>query len=170
MNRTTAKARELINTLEKGKFYAQCPCCDEPIALADAGLFFLDDFTKEGQELYAQLQLELRQREKDLKAFRKNIKKKSEIGAETTNVGFILERLAPSMKTFKFNHNDCRSLFDPIDYIIFEGLTKHGEVSRLFFSDIKTGNARLSRNQKAIKGLIERKKVDIDFYKPEDKL
>jgi predicted Holliday junction resolvase-like endonuclease len=60
------------------------------------------------------------------------------------NIGFILERIAPAMKAFEFDRNDCRSLFDPIDYIIFSGLTCHGKVDRLIFADIKTGNARLS--------------------------
>ncbi|MFH1620033.1 MAG: Holliday junction resolvase-like protein [bacterium] len=81
----------------------------------------------------------------------------------------MLERLAPAMKSFRFNRNDCRSLFDPIDYIIFEGLSKNGTVSRLLFADIKTGKARLSGGQKKIRELVERKKVDIDYYKPEAK-
>lgn len=68
---------------------------------------------------------------------------KSEEGAKSTNIGFILERLAPTMKNFRFNHNDCRSLFDPIDYIIFEGLSTKGKVSKFFFVDIKTGDIQV---------------------------
>lgn len=168
MDRKAGKATELINTLEKGQFYAQCPCCDEPIPLSEAGLFYLDDFTKDGLALLTRSQQELKKRNIELKEFRKNIKMKSENGAKAVNMGFILERIAPTMKTFKFDRNDCRSLFDPIDYIIFEGLSKNAQVSRLIFSDIKTGNARLNQNQKRIRELVEKKKVDIDYYKSGD--
>ncbi len=72
------------------------------------------------------------------------------------------------MHDFPFDRNDCRSLFDPIDYVIFEGLSKRGVVSKVLFADIKTGRARLKRNQKEIKMLVENKKVDWDTYKSED--
>ena len=63
------------------------------------------------------------------------------------------------------SHNDCRSLFDPIDYIIFEGLHKKGVVSKIIFTDIKTGAARLKNNQKEIKLAIENKKIEFKTYK-----
>jgi hypothetical protein len=53
---------------------------------------------------------------------------------------------------------------DPIDYVIFEGLNKSGTVSKIIFTDIKTGAARLKNNQKEIKSLIENKKVDFKIY------
>jgi len=169
MDKMSVKAKELISTLEKGRFYVQCPCCDEPIPLSEAGLFYLEDFSKQGAELYAEIQAGIKERSRELKNLRQNIKVKSETGAKAVNIGFILERIAPTMGNFKFDRNDCRSLFDPIDYIIFEGLSKNGQVSRLIFSDIKTGNARLNQSQKKIRELVEKKKVDIDYYKSEEK-
>src|SRR6266851_1397750 len=111
--------------------------------LRDCGLFYLDDFTPEAREIYNQLKTELAERAQEIKERKEQISTTSEIGAKAVNIGFILERLAPSMSTFRFARNDCRSLFDPIDYVIFEGLTSKGVVSKLLFVDIKTGGARL---------------------------
>jgi len=166
MSQATEAAR-IIRTLEERGFYAECPCCSEPIRLKDAGLFFLDEMTPEAQLVYEQRLAELKERAQALKHRRRAITQKSEVGAKAVNIGFILERLAPSMEAFRFEHNDCRSLFDPIDYLIFEGLSAKGIVSRLFFADIKTGKARLQDNQKAIKGLVEAKKVEFDVYETE---
>jgi predicted Holliday junction resolvase-like endonuclease len=163
------QAKELINTLERGGFYAECPCCEEPILLSKAQLFYLDDFTPDALQLYKQQQADLKEREKELRQQRKSISQTSEVGAKAVNVGFILERLAPTMRDFRFDRNDCRSLFDPIDYVIFEGLSHKGSVSKVLFADIKTGGARLKNNQKEIKALIERKKVDWDTYDAEEK-
>jgi len=161
------EAREIIKILETKGFYAECPCCGKSILLKKAGLFYLDDFSPEALDLYKQMKSELKDREKELRDHRKSISASSEVGAKAVNIGFILERLAPTMHDFRFNRNDCRSLFEPIDYVIFEGLSKKGYVSKIFFSDIKTGASRLQKNQKEIKNLVEKKKVEWDTYKRE---
>ena len=134
--------------------------------LRDAGLFYLDDFSSEAADRYRQLLEDVKERREALNELRKNIPLKSQKGAEAVNIGFILERIAPSMESFAFDHNDCRPLFDPIDYVIFEGLSRKGLVERIIFADIKTGKAKLQKNQKEIKELVERKKVDFDTYVP----
>lgn len=161
------KAAAIIEMLRIRNFYAECPCCQEPLPLREAGLFYLDNFTDEAELLYQKRLQEMKERAQSLKKLRKSISIRSEVGAKAVNIGFILERLAPSMKTFRFEHNDCRSLFDPIDYLIFEGLTLKGKVDRILFVDIKTGGARLKSTQKEIKELVGRKKVRWDLYSPE---
>jgi len=158
------EAKEIIRTLEENRFYAECPCCGEPILLKDAGLFYLDDFSPDAEKLYQQKLAECKIREKEIREKRKKISLKSKIATETINIGFILERIAPLMKDFCFDRNDCRSLFDPIDYIIFEGLSQKNSVSKILFVEIKTGKARLNNHQKEIRSLVERKRVEWDTY------
>ena len=157
-------AKEIIRTLEDGDFYAECLCCEEPVRLRDCELFYMDDFSEKGQEIYEQYKLELQQRRTELRQRRQHFSKSSEIQAKATNIGFILERLAPSLSTFRYECSDCRSLFDPIDYVIFEGLCQKGVVSRIIFADVKTGNASLSRRQREIRDLIKNKKVEFGTY------
>lgn len=160
-------AKEIIRTLEENRFYAECPCCGEAILLKDAGLFYLDDFSPQAEKLYKQRMAEIKEGEKELRERRKSIPRISEAKTTAVNIGFILERIAPSMKGFRFDRNDCRSLFDPIDYVIFEGLSKGGSVSKILFADIKTGKARLTGKQKEIRDLVEAKKVIWDTYPTE---
>jgi predicted Holliday junction resolvase-like endonuclease len=159
------EAKEIIHTLEKNNFYVECPCCGEPIPLKDAGLFYLDDFSPEAEELYRQKLAACKIREKEIREERKAISRRSETATTTINIGFILERIAPTMRDFRFERNDCRSLFDPIDYIVFEGLSKRNSVSKILFTEIKTGKARLNDHQKEIRNLVGRKQVTWDTYK-----
>jgi predicted Holliday junction resolvase-like endonuclease len=161
----TKEAKEIIRTLEESNFYVECPCCGEQILLKNAGLFYLDDFSPEAEELYQQKLAACKIREKEIREERKAISRRSETATTTINIGFILERIAPSMRDFRFDRNDCRSLFDPIDYIIFEGLSKKNSVSKILFTEIKTGKARLNDHQKEIRSLVERKQVTWDTYK-----
>jgi predicted Holliday junction resolvase-like endonuclease len=162
------QARRIIHILKEDGFYAECPCCERPILLKQATLFYLDDFDPVALELYKQQQQQLKDRQRELRERRKSISETSEVGAKAVNIGFILERLAPTMRDFRFDRHDCRSLFDPTDYVIFEGLSKTGVVSKVFFADIKTGAARLKANQREIRSLVERKKIDWDTYNSED--
>jgi predicted Holliday junction resolvase-like endonuclease len=70
------------------------------------------------------------------------------------------------MGTFRFNRNDCRSLFDPIDYLIFEGLSEKETVSRILFMEVKTGGSALKSTQKQIRSLVRSKKVSMSVYEP----
>jgi predicted Holliday junction resolvase-like endonuclease len=160
------RAQHLIRVIETGGFLCACPVCEQTVRLRDAGLFYLDDFTPEAAACYQQRLDEVKARRKEINELRKSIPLRSQKGAQAVNIGFILERIAPSMKSFAFDHNDCRSLFDPIDYIIFDGLTRKGLVERIVFADIKTGNARLQNKQKEIRDLIARNKVEFDTYVP----
>ena len=156
--------REIIETLKTGNFFAECPSCGDEISLRQAGLFDNDSFTEEALEYYQEQLQYVKDRKVELKKLREKGTTKSEVGAKSVNIGFILERLAPTLGAFRFNHNDCRSLFDPIDYVIFEGLSKKGQIDRLFFVDIKTGNARLSKKQREIRTIVENNKVDFKKY------
>lgn len=156
--------QDIIDTLHKGGFYTECPCCGEEISLKQTGLFDNENFSDKALTIYESQLALIKERKNELKKLRAIGTTRSETGAKSTNIGFILERLAPTMKHFRFNHNDCRSLFDPIDYVIFEGLAVTGRISKIFFVDIKTGAARLSRKQKEIKTIISERRISFKKY------
>ena len=163
---TQGEINEILKTLNSGKFQAVCPTCDDEINLKDAGLFHLDNFTDEAREVYKLMLEDQKERRRELKERKLNIPKKSEVGAKAVNLGFLLERLTPTLDGFTFNKNDCRSMFDPIDYVIFEGLSEKQSVSKILFVDIKSGNARLSPKQRKIRDAVQENKVEFKTYKP----
>lgn len=151
--------KEIIQMLKTGNFFIECNNCSEELPLKKQPLFDNDNFTDEAWEIYEEQLQMVRDKKAELKRLREIGTTRSEIGALSVNIGLILERLAPTMPAFPFNHNDCRSVFDPIDYVIFEGLTKKGRVDKIFLIDIKSGNAKLTPRQKEIKAAINNKKV-----------
>lgn len=156
--------QELIEFLQNNNFKADCSHCGTPFHLKDAVLFPIDEFTPESKAKIAEIKDALKERKLSLQQLTAKKKQKIETTTQSVNMGFILERLAPVLEQFRFNKNDCRSLFDPIDYVIFDGLHKNGKVQKIFFIDIKSGGARLKKNQKAIKTKIEEKKVEFKLY------
>jgi predicted Holliday junction resolvase-like endonuclease len=151
--------KDIIKMLHTGNFFIECNQCSEELPLKKQHLFDNDNFSDEAWEIYDQQLQMVRDKKAELKRLREIGTTRSEIGALSVNIGLILERLAPTMPAFPFNHNDCRSVFDPIDYVIFEGLTKKGRVDKIYLIDIKSGNAKLSPRQKEIKAAINNKKI-----------
>ena len=156
--------KALIEFLQKNQFKADCSQCGTPFKLSSAVLFPIDEFTPEAVEKMQELKEGLKARKLTLQQLTAKKRQKIETTTQSVNMGFILERLAPVLEQFRFNKNDCRSLFDPIDYVIFDGLHKNGKVQKIFFIDIKSGAAKLKKNQKAIKAKIEEKKVAFKLY------
>jgi predicted Holliday junction resolvase-like endonuclease len=48
--------------------------------------------------------------------------------------------------------------------VMMQSMSAKGRVTNILFVDIKTGGARLQKNQKEIKSLVERKCVAWDTY------
>ena len=156
--------QDLINFLQQNGFKANCPTCGEGIQLKDASLFSVDNFNAQAKKLLNEKKEELKIQREAISKKKSSTQQRVETTTNSVNMGFILERLAPVLEHFPFDKNDCRSLFDPIDYVIFEGLQKTGKVQKIFFVDIKSGKAKLKANQKAIKQMIEQKKVEFKNY------
>ena len=77
-------------------------------------------------------------------------KKSSEV-----RLGQISEQLAPFLDLFPYDPKKVQFLGNPIDYIYF------GE-DKVTIIEVKSGNARLSKKQKAIKKLVLGGKVEWD--------
>ena len=75
--------------------------------------------------------------------------------------GKISEQIYPLLYEREGNLSDLRFLGSPVDYIKFEGLSDLNEDSRIKikFIEIKTGNAKLNKNEEAIRKAIVDKEV-----------
>ena len=124
MEKNNRKILGVISTLKKGNFLLECPETNEEVAIKSLNLFDNENFNKEAHDLYEKQLEEVQAMKLRLKKLKLVGASKSELSANSVNIGLILERLAPTLKSFRFNQNDCRSIFDPIDYMIFEGLTQ----------------------------------------------
>lgn len=88
-------------------------------------------------------------------------------GAQKTtkavNIGKNLERALPTIKDFKWIVPDSKFLGDPIDLLVFNGLSS-GNVDSLSFVEVKSGAARLNAHQKSIRDAIEDHKVSYKVF------
>jgi predicted Holliday junction resolvase-like endonuclease len=150
---------ELIRKLQGSNLFAECPSCGGEFKLSRSLLFDgTKPFTGEAAEKQKEMMEELKKRLQELK----NRKIRATLVAENTtkavNIGKNLEKVLPTMKDFKWELPDSRFLGDPIDLIVFNGLSAD-KVTSISFIEVKSGNARLNDHQKSIRDAVQEGKV-----------
>jgi len=121
-------------------------------------------------ELNQQMQLGLKQKEleheQDLQQKIKQAVKISNNGQRAVIKGKTSEQIAPLLEEFAKNHeiSDARFIGAPIDYVAFDGMSKFngGENEQeitITLIDVKSGNASITKIQRAIKDAIQAGRV-----------
>ena len=144
----------LIRTLNKSKLVAECPQCGDEFALSKTLLFDgRGKFPDKAEEKRMELLQELKDRAADLLEKQKRATTRSENTATAVGIGKIIEKILPAHKNFDLISADCRFLAEPIDMIVFDGISEN-KVNKISFMDIKTGNATLNKHQRQIRDAI----------------
>lgn len=154
----------LIQKLRASDLYAECPCGGE-FKLSESFLFDgTKAFPEEALEIQKNLEESLITREDTLKKRIKLATKTAQITTKAVNIGKNLEKVLTTMKDFKWPAPDSKFLGDPIDLIIFNGLSRN-KVESINFVEVKSGKARLNDHQKSIRDAIVEQKVSYKVFK-----
>jgi predicted Holliday junction resolvase-like endonuclease len=145
----------------------ECPNCNEEFSIKRGKLFSMYDTyppavqrtIRERLESAGESKAQLKERKDKLAEDRKQRPAKITTSAHGSNFGKIAEQIVPAFLTFPYKQNECRPLFEPIDYIIFAGLSAKGRVEAIKFVDMKTGEARLSKGQRQIRDRVTEGKI-----------
>jgi len=73
--------------------------------------------------------------------------------------GKVYEQLVPYLPNFPFDPKDVRFLGSPVDFVVFDGLSA-GDVTRIVFVEVKTGDAALSSRERRIRDAVQASRVE----------
>jgi len=138
------------------RIYARCPTCDEDFPLKRALLFYADAPIPEvAQERLDTRRADLRARVTALGERRRRASEGATQKAIDVNVGMILERVAPVCEGFGSARHACRPLFDPIDYVVFDGMNASSGATRAVLFDGPALAPARERVQRSIQLALE---------------
>lgn len=147
----------------------ECPHCGESFSARSAHLFSIKEglppnvikyLEQKNSELSQQL-IDIKEQRKELREVEQSKPRQIKVTTEAVNFGKIVEKIIPAFKSFPFVARDCRALYEPIDYVVFNGLSKNGIIESITFTDVKSGNAKLQDNQKQIMRLVNDGKIKL---------
>ncbi len=84
--------------------------------------------------------------------------------SRSTLLGKFFERLGPFLQRFGHDPRDVRPVMDPIDYVVFDGVTVTRRVDRITFVEVKSGTARESATQKSIVDAIREGRFGVETW------
>ena len=99
--------------------------------------------------------------QREIKKKEKEIRQDAIARSRVTTLGRTIERIAPMFSGFGHHPADVRPLFEPLDFVVFEGLFS-GEVTDVIFVEFKTGQSQLNTTQRSIKNAVARKRVHFE--------
>ncbi len=154
----------LIESLKKSSLIAECPHCGEEFSLSRSIIFDgRGEFPEKAEEKKQVLLQELKDRMAELVERQKKTSARSETGAIAVGIGNIIEKILPVHKNFPLVPSDCRFLAEPIDMIVFDGVSEN-KIKHITFLDVKTGNASLITHQRQIRDAVNDHQVKWRSY------
>jgi len=152
---------KLISQLKVSKLYAECKECGKEFPLSRAILFDGVGELPEPAELRRKQMLEeLHAKLDELKKRKISAGPGAEKKAIEVGIGKIIEKVMPAYQNFGMPISDCRPLFEPIDMIVFNGLSTTS-IQSITFMEIKTGKSKLNEHQKLVKEAVSDGKVSV---------
>lgn len=149
-----------IKNLQKANLSAECPHCGEEFSISKSVLFDgRGKFPVTAEQVRRTLEKEIKDRIAELVERQKKAETKSEKTAIAVGIGKIIEKILPAHKNFNMIPADCRFLAEPIDMIVFDGLSQNN-IQKITFMDVKTGKAALQPNQKKIRDAVKDHNVE----------
>lgn len=157
----------LVELARNKRLMGTCPACFDDFRLADADLFVIGDQPPDAAlAAVSAMRRNIKERREEVVRRRELMTKRAELTAKAVNLGKMVEKIVPSFPSFTYPSGDCRALFEPIDYVVFSGLTKNAVVDALRFVDVKSGSARLTKTQRVIKYVVESGRVKFGVTRP----
>jgi predicted Holliday junction resolvase-like endonuclease len=150
------------------KILCVCPCCGELVRISDLHLkdkkpvekTWLDDYEAEDREL-AEKEDAFKQQEKALKA---EANAKGLLQAQKT----FQDAICPSIRKMKFDPRDIKPILNPIDYVVFRGMSENNSISDIIFLTREHQCTTLNGVRCQIKKAIENEKYDWQVARMED--
>jgi len=150
---------KLIIQMKSSRLYAECPRCLRESPLSKAILFDgLGDFPEPAEQRRREMLEESKARLEALRKRRASAGPGAEKKAIEVGIGKIIERIVPTYRGFDMPTCNCRPLFDPIDMIVFNGLSI-ANLESITFMEIKTGQSKLNKHQLLVREAVVEHKV-----------
>lgn len=155
------------NFQEFRKILCVCPCCGMLVRVSDlklktkgAGVTWLDKYEKEIQKI-GDKEEEFGEKEEGLREIAVARGRKE---AEKVFNGAV----SPEFKKLKLDPLDVKPLFNPVDFIVFNGMNKKEKINDIIFLSKKSKYSALNETRRNIAQLISKEKYGWQVARIED--
>ncbi len=140
--------------------FGLCPLCGGIFRLSEIKISYKRKFPIDWYDKLLAEGEELGEKEGELEEKLKIIRKKATERARRVLLPKLLRRVDPLFTSLGYFPQDAKAIFDPIDFVIFDGMNRDENVRRIVFMDHETENRDQRIIQKSIEKTIEKERYE----------
>ena len=140
------------------QIFGVCDCCGEIFRLSDANIYLKKKPTPDWMDKYEASEYRIDKQEKKIDEQEAEIREKArEIGRLEAKKA--AQKVDPIFHPNKFNPDDAKVMFHPVDFLIFNGMKKN-EIKNLVLFDRKVKSKENKALQKSIEKTISKENYE----------
>lgn len=143
-----------LNFQEFQKIIVICPICGDFHRLSELKLFYKGKAERSWLDDLRDKERRIERLEEKLEAEREEIKERAQEKARR-KLPKLLKKKVPLIAKKGYFPQDVKALFDPIDFVVFDGMNEKDNVRRVVFLDGPAQNRIRERVQISIKKIIK---------------
>lgn len=140
--------------------FGLCPLCGGIFRLSDTKISYRRKFPIDWYDKLLAEGEKIDENERTLEEELKDIRKKATERARRVLLPKLLRKVDPLFTSLGYFPQDVKAIFDPIDFVIFDGMNRAEEVKRIVFMDQQTENRGQRIIQKSIEKTIEKERYE----------
>lgn len=140
--------------------FGLCPMCGEVFRLSEIKISYKRKFPIDWYDKMLAQGEKLDEKEMKLEENLKDIREKATERAKRVLLPRLLRKVDPLFTSLGYFPQDVKAIFDPIDFVIFDGMNRAEKVKRIVFMDQQTENRGQRIIQKSIEKTIEQERYE----------
>jgi len=146
----------LINFFEAQRnIFGICPHCQELFRLSDIKISYKAKFGKDWYDKLQEQEEKLQEEQIKIEETLKKIREKTIEKTRRVYLPKMLMQADPVFTPLGYYPQDVKALFDPIDFVIFDGMNRDDKVNRVVFMDEHNTKDEIRRVQHSIEMAIK---------------
>lgn len=140
--------------------FGLCPLCGEIFRLGDIKISYRRKFPMDWYDELLTEEEKITERESKLEEKLREIREKATEHARRVLLPKLLRKVDPLFSKLGYFPQDVKAIFDPIDFVIFDGMNRAEKVKRIVFMDHKTEDREQQIIQKSVERTIDKERYE----------
>jgi predicted Holliday junction resolvase-like endonuclease len=140
--------------------FGLCPLCGEIFRLSDIKISYRRKFPVDWYDELLAEEEKIAERESKLEEKLEGIREKATEHARRVLLPKLLRKVDPLFTSLGYFPQDVKAIFDPIDFVVFDGMNRAEKVKRVVFMDQQTENREQRMIQKSMEKTIEKERYE----------
>jgi predicted Holliday junction resolvase-like endonuclease len=140
--------------------FGVCPHCQTLFRLSDIKVSYQRRFSEDWFDKLQSQQEKVEEEQMKLQETLQEIRRRTVERSRKVHLPRMLRQADPVFTPLGYYPQDVKAIFDPLDFVIFDGMNLHENVKRIVFVDEQTTNSEIRRVQSSIETAIRKDKYE----------